>query len=174
MEWLLSTFVVQHHALGTLKDAHTLWANPLRLSCPGTSLSSPHQASVSSYHACHFIHSAFYIGEGSSIEVVGGQPPLLCQPEASLLPLGTPEHEAVEGAGTQGLLSAWTNQIGHLASFHPLVGRLGSLTLVFLLGLLSDDEWEKVTHHLDEEGLSDWACLLAGFPWPDVTWGILV
>ena len=71
-EWLLSTFAMQPYTLGTSKDAHTLSANSCMLSWPRTSLSSLHHAGVSSRCACHLIHSALCIGEGSGSS--GGRP----------------------------------------------------------------------------------------------------
>ena len=46
---------------------------------------------------------------------------------------------------------------------------MGSSTPVSLLGLLPGDEWVKVTHCLNQEGLGDWGHLLVGFPWHDAT-----
>ena len=69
VEWLLSTFKARHLTLGTWKDVHTLLVNSWRLSWPGTSLSSHHQASMSRCCVHHFIHSVSSIGEGSGIEV---------------------------------------------------------------------------------------------------------
>ena len=54
------------------------------------------------------------------------------------------------------------------------VSRWASFTLVSLSGLLQDDDGVKVTCCLDWEGLSDWAHLLVGSPWHDITWGTLV
>ena len=75
MEWLLSTFNAWHLTLGTWKDACSLLANSLRLSWPGTSLSSHNQAGISSCLTCHLIHAMPSTGEGSGIEACGGHSP---------------------------------------------------------------------------------------------------
>ena len=172
IEWSLSTFDTWHHALGTLKDACTLHLNSWRLSWPGTFLSSCNEAGMSSCHACHFIHSAFSMGEGSDGEVHGRWSP-------------TP---APAGSISFSLRNSWVwgSRAGrHLRSFSLGLDQLdwlpGSLSSPRLAGGFFDTGiplgttfgwWVGEGYLLSQwEGLGDWAHLLAGSPWHDVTCG---
>ena len=120
VEWLLSTFGMWHCAVGTSKDACTLFVNSWRLSWLGNTLSSCHQASISSCCAHHLIHSMPSIGKGSGIKVHWRLSTAPAPARNISSPLRNSWTWDSRGVGTQGLLlQAWTNQICHLASFHP-------------------------------------------------------
>ena len=174
VELSLSTFDVQHLTLGTWKDAHTLLVTSWRSSWLGTSLSSHHQAGISSCLTHHLIHLAPSIREGSEIEV-GGRPPPNPAPARGISP---PRNSWMWGSregGHSRSLSLALDQLDWPAGLpsHLQVSRWGSFTSVSLLELLLDDDGVKVTHHLNQEGLGDWSHLLAGSPWCDATWGDL-
>ena len=175
VEWSLSTFEMWHLTFGTWKDAHTVLDNPWRLSWPRTSSSSCHQAGISRCHACYMIHSMPSIGEGSSVEVCGMPSPATTLAR-SISPLRNSWTWGSRGGRHSRSSSLGLDQLdwshGLLSSLQ--VSRWGSFTMVSLSELLLGDQWVKVTHYLDQEGWCDWACLLAGSPWCDITWGTLV
>ena len=105
---------------------------------------------------------------------MGGHPLLLHQLEASLLPLGTPGCEALEGWALKVFFGPGPIGFVIWPPFIPQVGSSGSFTLVSLLRLFLGDEWAKVTSCLDWDSLGDWACLLAGSSWHDIVLGTSV
>ena len=178
-ECSLSTPTAHLHTFGTSKDAHTFHANSWMLSQPGTSLSSCHQASVSSCHACQFINSVFCMVEGSGssdIEVCGRPFPVpapggsISSPLRNSLDIRLQRGQALEVSFLGWDQSDWSP--GTLSS--PQVGKWSSLTLASLSGPHFGEgapSSSKVTLCLGQEGRGDGAHLLAESPCCDITEG---